>query len=214
MKRMPGILFAIGLLTLIQPAMAIESLQIVGMFPGKVVVQVDGQQKILSKGILKDGLRFIKTEGENVVLEVEGKQKIFRLGSVISTNFVAPSVVRKTIRANHRGMFHTTGSINGHVINFLVDTGATTIAMSSVQAKKLNIRYRLEGKETVASTASGRAKAYRVNLKSVKVGAIKQTNVVGLVIDGAYPREVLLGMSFLNRVKVEKTGELMILEAR
>jgi len=196
------------------PINAAESIKVVGMFPGKVVVQIDGEHKILKQGVLTDGVRFVKVAGENIVLEVNGMQKAFRLGSDITTNFAAPKVIRKSIRANHRGMFHTTGSINGHVINFLVDTGATTVAMSSLQAKKLNIRYRLEGTETVASTASGRAKAYRVNLKTVKVGAITQRNVVGLVIDGAYPREVLLGMSFLNRLKVEKTGELMILEAR
>lgn len=193
---------------------AVDSVQVVGMFPGKVVVQVDGEQKILKKGVLTNGVKFVKAAGENVVLEIDGKQETFRLGSTISTNFAAPKVTRKTIRANNRGMFHTTGSINGHVINFLVDTGATTVAMSSLQAKKLNIRYRLEGQETIASTASGRAKAYRVNLKTVKVGAIMQRNVIGLVIDGAYPREVLLGMSFLNRLKVEKTGDLMVLEAR
>jgi len=193
---------------------AIESINVVGMFPGKVVVQIDGEHKILKQGVLTNGVKYIKADGDNILLEVDGVSKSFKLGSNVSTNFAAPKVIRKSIHADRRGMFYTAGSINGHVINFLVDTGATTVAMSAVQAKKLNIRYRLEGKETVASTASGTAKAYRVNLKIVKVGAIMQRNVAGIVIDGAYPRNVLLGMSFLNRLKVEKKGELMVLEAR
>jgi len=208
------LLILVAILSANTSVFAADSVQVVGMFPGMVVVQIDGQQKILKQGVLTKGVKFVKAVGENVVLEIDGKQQTFRLGSTISTNFAAPKVTRKTIRANNRGMFHTTGSINGHVINFLVDTGATTVAMSSLHAKKLNIRYRLDGEETIASTASGRAKAYRVNLKTVKVGAIMQRNVIGLVIDGAYPREVLLGMSFLNRLKVEKTGDLMVLEAR
>jgi len=208
------LIYLVAIISISTSVFAADSVQVVGMFPGKVVVQIDGQQKILKQGVLTNGVKFVKAVGENIVLEIDGKQQTFRLGSTISTNFAAPKVTRKTIRANNRGMFHTTGSINGHVINFLVDTGATTVAMSSLHAKKLNIRYRLEGQETIASTASGRAKAYRVNLKTVKVGAIMQRNVVGLVIDGAYPREVLLGMSFLNRLKVEKTGDLMVLEAR
>jgi len=208
------LIYLVAIISISTSVFAAVSVQVVGMFPGKVVIQIDGQQKILKQGVLTNGVKFVKAVGENVVLEIDGKQQTFRLGTTVSTNFAAPKVTRKTIRANNRGMFHTTGSINGHVINFLVDTGATTVAMSSLHAKKLNIRYRLDGQETIASTASGRAKAYRINLKTVKVGAIMQRNVIGLVIDGAYPREVLLGMSFLNRLKVEKTGDLMVLEAR
>lgn len=205
----------IFLLLFVSPAIyAVESLHVVGLFPGKVVLMIDGKQTIIQQGTELEGVRYIKPVGEDVVLEIDGKQKTYKMGMAVSTNFIAPEVKRKTIYANQRGMFLSVGSINGQAIRFLVDTGATTIAMSSVQAKKLNIKYRLDGKQTTARTASGIAKAYRVNLKSVKVGGILQKNVVGLVIDGAFPKEILLGMSFLNRLKVEKTGNVMTLESR
>lgn len=212
MKYFSYLFFFLGFLT--TNAIAVESIQVVGLFPGKVVLVIDGQQKILAKGQEFSKVRYIKADGDQVVLEIEGVQKKYKMGSAVSTHFKSPAVTRKTIYANSRGMFYSVGSINGQVIHFLVDTGATTVAMSSIQAKKLNIRYRLEGQETTARTASGIAKAYRVNLKSVKVGSIAQKNVVGLVIDGAYPTNVLLGMSFLNRLKVEKTGDMMVLEAQ
>jgi len=193
---------------------AVDSLHVVGLFPGKVVLMIDGKQTIIRHGAESEGVRYIKPVGEDVVLEINGIQKVYKMGMAISTSFTAPEVKRKTIYANKRGMFLSIGSINGQSIRFLVDTGATTVAMSSIQAKKLNIKYRLEGTETTARTASGIAKAYRVNLKSVKVGGILQKNVVGLVIDGAFPKEILLGMSFLNRLKVEKTGGVMTLESR
>ena len=193
---------------------AVDSLHVVGLFPGKVVLMIDGKQTIIRQGAESEGVRYIKPAGEDVVLEIDGEQKIYKMGTAVSINFAVPKVKRKTIYANQRGMFLSIGSINGQAIRFLVDTGATTVAMSSVQAKKLNINYRLDGKPTTARTASGIAKAYQVNLNSVKVGEIEQKNVVGLVIDGAFPKEILLGMSFLNRLKVEKTGGAMTLESR
>ena len=193
---------------------AIDTLNVVGLFPGKVVVSIDNKQYVIRQGSEKQGVKYIKLQGENVVLEVNGKQSVYKMGSPVSLNFHKAEVKRKTLFADSYGMFRTIGSINGHPIPFLVDTGATTIAMSSDQAKKLNIRYRLDGRQTTTRTASGIAKAYLVKLKSVKVGEISQLNVDGLVIVGPYPREVLLGMSFLNRLKVEKIGDSMMLESR
>jgi len=193
---------------------AIESLHVVGLFPGKVVVSIDNQQVVIRQGQSKQGVKFVRLKGDDVVLEINGKQAVYKMGTAVSTNFQKFETKKKTIYADRRGMFNTIGSINSHPIRFLIDTGATTVAMSSVQAKKLNIQYRINGKETTARTASGIAKAYLIKLKKVKVGEISQSNVTGLVIVGAYPKQVLLGMSFLNRLKVEKTGDAMTLESR
>ena len=193
---------------------AVESLNVVGLFPGKVVLIIDGEQKIVKQGSEVSGVRYIRQEEDSVVLEINGIQSSYKLGSGVSLDFKSPDTIRKSIYADGRGMFKTIGSINGQTIRFLVDTGASTVAMSAVQAKKLNIRYRLEGKETTARTASGIAKAYLVKLDSVKVGEISQNNVTAMVIDGAFPKQVLLGMSFLSRLKVEKTGDVMVLESR
>lgn len=193
---------------------AIETLHVVGMFPGKVVVAIDGATHVIRQGSEKQGVRYVRSKGDDIVLKVNGVESVYKMGAPVSLSFKKRLVKKKTIYADDRGMFNTIGSINGYPIRFLVDTGATTIAMSSYQAKKLNIQYRLEGRQTTARTASGIAKAYLVKLKTVKVGDIGQLNVDGLVIDGAYPKQVLLGMSFLNRLKVEKIGDSMLLETR
>ena len=193
---------------------AIETLHVVGLFPGKVVVSIDNQQYVIRQGSEKQGVKYIKLKGDDVVLEVNGVQSVYKMGSAVSLSFQEFKTKKKTIYANKRGMFYTVGSINSHPIRLLIDTGATTVAMSSEQAKKLNIQYRLDGKETTARTASGIAKAYIVKLKKVKIGEISQSNVRGLVIVGSYPRQVLLGMSFMNRLKVEKNGDAMTLESR
>ena len=138
----------------------------------------------------------------------------YSLGSSINMNYTKSESVKEQIMANNRGMFLTYGSINGQTVKFLVDTGATSVAMSSVEAKRLGIAYRLYGELSRVNTASGVAKAWAVKLKSVKVGKIKQKNVRAMVIDGSHPTEVLLGMSFMDRLKVNKEGNKLVLEQK
>jgi len=106
----------------------------------------------------------------------------------------------------------THGSINGHSVRFIVDT--TSIALNANDARRLGIQYRLDGIPTTTSTASGVAQAWQVKLKSVKVGKLSQRNVEAVVIDGNHPTEVLLGMTFLNRLKVQKENGAMVLEQK
>ena len=111
-------------------------------------------------------------------------------------------------------MFQTTGSINGLPVQFLVDTGASSVAMNSAEARRLGIDYRVVGEETRVATASGIESAYAVNLERVKVGEIQLHNVAGVVIDGAQPQQVLLGMSFLGQLDMNNEGTVMTLRKK
>jgi len=112
------------------------------------------------------------------------------------------------------GMYSTAGFINGHPVNFLVDTGATWIAMNVHQARSLGINFRYSGKRGMVSTANGVAPVYRVMLDKVRVGEIELTNVEAGVLEGSSPREVLLGNSFLNRVEMQRQGQVMLLKQK
>ena len=107
-----------------------------------------------------------------------------------------------------------TGSINGHHTVFMVDTGATSVAMNANQARRMGIDYQLIGTPIRATTASGAVDGYRVSLARVKVGEIELTNVQGVVLDGAYPLDVLLGMSWLSRVRMDERDNLLMLERK
>jgi aspartyl protease family protein len=112
------------------------------------------------------------------------------------------------------GMYTTVGSINGLPVPFLVDTGATQVALNSAQARRLGIDYRVTGTETSVTTASGVERAWRVNLDSVKVGDLELRNVGAVVIDGPQPETALLGMSYLGRLEITNSGQLMTLKKK
>ena len=108
------------------------------------------------------------------------------------------------------GRFETPGSINGANVRFLVDTGATAVSLGASDAKRAGIDYR-KGKAMISNTANGRVRVWIVKLDSVKVGAIPLNDVDGAIHENDLPL-ALLGMSFLKRMDMQRTGEIMVLK--
>ena len=194
---------------------AIESIEVQALLGKKAVVQIDGLRRTLSIGKpTPEGVELISTDKNGVKLKVVGEVKDYVLGSSVSMNYAVLESLEEKVFADDRGMFLQTGTINGRSVEFLVDTGATSIAMNTTQAKRLGIRYRIEGKASSVSTASGFVKAYEVKLKTVSLGSIKQRNIRAMVIDGKHPGPILLGMTFLSNLKVDTQGTVMTLKKR
>jgi aspartyl protease family protein len=212
-RTIPGILLIVSVFILltqsIQAAQSVE-VQVQALFTGKAVLMIDGQRRVLGVGETSpEGVKLLKSDSNGATLEIDGVSKDYILDSSTSYSFKKQESVEEQLFSNERGMFLTIGTINGQTVRFLVDTGATTIAMNTTQAKKLGVRYRIEGEKTRISTASSFVNGYSVKLKSVSVGKIKLKNVEAMVIDGKHPGPILLGMSFLNKLKVEKVGNMM-----
>ena len=198
----------------LQLVQAVENIEVQGLFSNKAVISIDGTRHVLAVGeVSAEGVKLISADSQGAVLEVDGQQKQYNLGSIstVSTTFKKRKKLQKKIYINAAGMYMTAGRINGRLVNFLVDTGASAIAMNTDQAKKLGIPYKKIGIPANVSTASGYAKAYRVHLKKVSVGDITQTNIEALVIDGNHPVPILLGMTFLGRISVAHHGNAMTL---
>lgn len=212
MKRFTLILLACVTLTFQQAVNAIDKLEVQGLFSNKAVLSVDGKRHIVAVGKTSpEGVKVVSVNGSGAVLDVDGEQKQYDLGTAISTSFEKRKSQKETIYVNSAGMYMTFGNINGRSARFLVDTGASVIAMNTEQAKKFGIRYDKVGIPAGVSTASGYEKAYRVRLKSVTVGSITETNVDAMVIDGNHPGPILLGMTFLGRLSIEHSGNAMTL---
>lgn len=204
--------YVISLITLVfitRQVQAIENLEVQALMPGMVVLSIDGQRVTLKTGQQKKNVRLVSSDTTKAVLEVNGEQKEYGMGSAIRTSYKQRQVITEQIMRDDQGMFRAHGSINGHSVRYLVDTGASSVAISATEARKLGIPYRLEGQPVRANTASGVSRGWAIMLKTVRLGEMVEHNVRGIVVDGDYPRHVLLGMTFLNRMKVEKEGNRM-----
>lgn len=191
-----------------------ETIYVFGLFKDMAILEVNGKQRKLRKGDSSpEGITLISADSEAAVLEVNGERKRYSLGSRFSTKFAKKRRTEARIWPN-KGMYAVPGSINQQPVSFLLDTGATWVAMNARVAKRLGINYRYLGKEGRANTASGTARIFMVNLENVRVGEIELKNVQGAVIEGDSTDDVLLGMSFLNRVDFKREGQMMLLQSK
>lgn len=194
---------------------AVDEVLVLGLFRDKVVLLIDGKRRVLSIGERSpEGVTLVSANSSRALLEIQGHRSIYKLGSRISTSFAKAESKQITIYRNPKGSYTTVGSINGFPVNLLVDTGASAIAMSGQEARRLGISYRLEGSRTRVQTASGTALAYGVRLATVTIGDIQQRNVRAFIIEGEAPRTVLLGMSYLDRFNIINKGQVMRLEQK
>lgn len=202
-------------LLLCSDAFAVEQIEVQALFGGKAMIRIDGVSRTLSSGQTSpEGVRLIEADSKQAMLEVDGVSGVYRPGSSLSLDYRKPSNVVEQVFADDQGMFHGVGSINGRTVEFLLDTGATTVAMNKQQAKSLGVHYRMQGEHVIISTASEHVRGYAVKLTSVSLGGIRQRNVEAMVIDGDHPGPILLGMSFLDKLSVEKDGRTMTLRQR
>jgi aspartyl protease family protein len=215
--RVPAaILTALSLLIMAPAAVAIDKITVLALFTNKAMVKVDGKQRLLSKGKTSpEGIKLISADAKGAVLEVDGQRKSYALGRQISATFkTAKTSAPIRIFPTSNGMFRVGGAINGFPVDFLVDTGATLIAMNRNEARRLGLNYRINGQESKASTASGIVPTFNLKLRKVSVGTITLTNVEASVIEGDFPTKILLGNSFLNRVDMRREGRAMELRKR
>lgn len=195
-------------------ALAVD-ITVLGLFRNKAIVKIDGKQRILKIGkVSPEGVSLISSNSNEAVLEFEGTRKTYSLGSHIGTSFKRDKQPSVFIYRNERGMFTTVGTINGFPVNFLVDTGASSVAMNRKEADRLGIDYRLHGTPIGISTASGFERGWRVRLNRVQVGDVELRNVEGSVVDAESSPGVLLGMSFLGRLEMNNTNESMKLRKK
>ncbi|MNQ60503.1 hypothetical protein D3C85_747850 [compost metagenome] len=209
---------AIAFLLALCPAFASAiQVQVVGLFPGAAVLNVDGQRKLVKVGQTgPGGVQVISADSKGAVLRVDGVERTYGLSREYNQagSPGAPQKTQMSIARGNNGHFQVAGSIEGHPVQFLVDTGATSVAMNESQARRLGIDYRVKGLPMKASTAAGMVNAWRVTFDRVKVGGIEVLGVEGAVIEGEAPVEVLLGMSFLNRVRWREEQGVLMLESK
>jgi aspartyl protease family protein len=215
MRKMPLSRYLLLFLVFAGSALAMPDVRVVGLFKDRAVVLIDGKQRTLHVGRSSpEGVKLVAADSESALLEVDGERFRAVLDGRVSMHSKPPANEEVQIWRNPQGMYATTGSINGLPVSMLVDTGATQVAMNDAQARRLGIDYRVVGEPAAITTASRREPAWAVTLDTVKVGSIELRNVEGVVLEGAQPQTVLLGMSYLGRLEIHNDGRLLSLQRK
>lgn len=200
------------------PAIAAD-VQVIGVFGSKATLVIDGgRPRTLSVGeITPERIRLVSISGDSAVIESGGKRHTVQMGQAgqrIGSGQGSSGSQRVTLTADAKGHFFTTATINGVSMPFLVDTGATMIAINSSQAKSAGIAY-TNGERGRVQTANGVTLVYKITLDTVRLGDITLNNVDGIVMENAQlGNHGLLGMSFLNRTEMQRNGDSMTLTRR
>lgn len=181
-----------------------------GLFGKSAVLVINGKQRLLKQGQTSpEGVTLISSGKSEAVLEVEGQRVTLGLSQHISSSFQAAEMAEVRIPRGHNGHYFVTGVINGHSIDFMVDTGASAVTLNINQAKALGIDYR-NGQSIKMNTASGVADARDVVLSKLSIGNITLYNVRCIVNISSFPTMALLGNSFLSKVQMtENEGVLL-----
>lgn len=186
---------------------------LVGVFPGKAAVLVidGGAPTTVRVGRAAQGVSVLSVDETQAVIEVAGTRRTLRLGQYASS---ASDDERQkaTLGADPNGHFFAQGQVNGGSVRFLVDTGATMVSLPGSVADRLGIDYR-KGRRGMIQTAAGPTVAYKVKLDEVRLGGIRLQNVDAVVLQNGLGIS-LLGMSFLNRVEMQRDGQSMVLTRR
>lgn len=194
---------------------AAPGVRVLALFPGKAMLEIDGQRRVLEAGAAgPGGVRLISADPDSAVVEIDGRRETLYLGSTVNARFEPTTQREIRMLKDPRGGYFLDGLINGQPVTFLVDTGATSIAMSERQAASLGLDPRVDGVRVGVGTASGPVGAHQIELRSVSVGGIRLRDVGAVVIDGDSPPHVLLGMNVLSQFEIDQRQNLLILRAK
>ena len=193
---------------------AAADVSLVGVIGDKAaVIAIDGgAPKTVRVGQTWQGVTVVAVEKTRATVEIDGKRRVLLQGQSYRSAAATDDRQSATLAADDRGHFMADGLVNGGSVRFMVDTGATTVALPAGDAQRLGINYR-RGEMIATQTANGAASAWRVKLTTVRIGDIEMSNVDCIVIEGGL-QIALLGMSFLNRVEIRRDGQTMVLTRR
>lgn len=208
------IVAAVLIFGVINQAFAELDMVVKGLFKNGAIIVVNGKQRLVKKGkSTPEGILLVDANSQFALVEIDGKQKKLYLSKQIASEFSQAEKKEVRINSGANGHYYARGYINGKSVEFVVDTGASTIALNSNVANYLGVRYEL-GRRLSVETASGVVPGYKVNLNSVAIGDIKVENVEAIVTEGGFPSDILLGNTFLSRIDYAVESGVLILQTK
>jgi aspartyl protease family protein len=202
------------LLLLASASAAATEVLLVGTFGSSAaILAIDsGAPRTVKVGQVLGGVKLISVENDRATVEAaDGRRRVLVRGQTYSTGAGGGTQIA-TLSEGAGGHFMADGLVNGGPLRFVVDTGATSVAIPAADAERLRIDYR-SGRRVATQTANGTAPAFLVTLQSIRIGGIELQGVEAIVIEQGLP-VALLGNSFLSRTNMRREGQTMTLVRR
>ncbi|MBL8420634.1 MAG: TIGR02281 family clan AA aspartic protease [Dechloromonas sp.] len=189
-----------------------QDVGLAGVMGSRALLMIDGgEAQAVAIGQSLAGVKVVSVQGDQVVVEIGGKKRPLRVGQHAIGN-AADGSGRIVMTADNQGHFVTTGSVNGVAVRFLVDTGATMISLGASDARRVGLDFN-RGQKGMTQTANGQSVVSKVQLDTVRIGDVTLHNVDAVIHQTEMP-VALLGMSFLNRMEMQRDGSTMTLKRR
>ena len=193
-----------------------QSVTLAGSMGSKALLVIDGQPHTLAVGQNARGVTLLQLSGDQARVQRGSDVTLLQLGAAPArlTGTPPPAATAGVIvlPVGLGGHFVTGGAINGRPVQFMVDTGASVVALSQTEAERIGLAWR-NAPRAMTHTANGAVPVHRVNLNSVRVGEVEVTQVDAVVVPAPMPY-VLLGNSFLGRFQMHRENDLLRLEMR
>jgi aspartyl protease family protein len=195
-------------------AASAQTVTLSGSMGDKALLIINGSPRTVATGATFQGVKVVSVAANEVIVELGGKRVPLQLGAPINLGGVASEGTGSQIvlTAGPGGHFVTGGSINGKAVQFVVDTGATLVAMSESDADRIGLDYK-KGPRGLVNTANGQVIVHRASLNVVRIGDVQVYNVDAVVVP-APMENILLGNSFLTRFQMRRENDRMTLDRR
>ena len=196
------------------PAQA-QDVALAGILGGKALLVVNGSApRGVAPGESHMGVQVVSVGREDAVVDSAGGRRSLRLGEAPVRVGGSGTGQRVVLKADARGHFVSSGQINGRIMQYMVDTGASTIAIGRPDAERMGLKFEEQGQSVRMNTANGVAQGWRMRLDSVRVGDVELRGVDAIVTPQPMPY-VLLGNSFLREFEMSRNSdEMMLLKRR
>jgi aspartyl protease family protein len=200
-------------LCLASAGVAAQDIGLAGIMGGKALLMINGgEPESVAVGQSLDGVKVISVQGDQAVIEIGGKKRPLRVGQHAVGTAAADGSGKIVMTADNQGHFYATGTVNGVSVRFLVDTGATMISLGMNDARRIGLDFN-RGQKGLTQTANGQGVVSKIQLDTVRIGDVTLHNVDALIHQNEMPM-ALLGMSFLNRMEMQRDGSTMTLKRR
>ena len=190
-----------------------QDVGLAGVMGSKAMLMINGSEpQSVAVGQSLDGVKVVSVQGDQVVVEIGGRKRPLRVGQHAIGAAAADGSGKVIMTADNQGHFYTTGTVNGVSVRFLVDTGAPMISLGASDARRIGLDFN-RGQKGMTQTANGQSVVSKIQLDTVRIGDVSLHNVDALIHQTEMPM-ALLGMSFLNRMEMQRDGSTMTLKKR